>query len=137
MIEIINKNIITKLFVIKNGLLVITLPDKDVLYIGNKNSNLTGYLNIHSKNIFNRIVKFGAIGFSEAYIHNEISSPDISKVILLLYFLAANSANPPQPQPISSILSPAFISVISHKLLYFLFCAVNNSSSSLSNNAEE
>ena len=41
MIEIINKNIITKLFVIKNGLLVITLPDKDVLYIGNKNSNLT------------------------------------------------------------------------------------------------
>ena len=50
MIEIINKNIITKLFVIKNGLLVITLPDKDVLYIGDKNSNLTGYLNIHSKN---------------------------------------------------------------------------------------
>ena len=83
MIEIINKNIITKFFVIKNGLLVITLPDKDVLYIGDKNSNLTGYLNIHSKNIFNRIVKFGAIGFSEAYIHNEISSPDISKVILL------------------------------------------------------
>ena len=83
MIEIINKNIITKLFVIKNGLLVITLPDKDVLYIGDKNSNLTGYLNIHSKNIFNRIVKFGAIGFSEAYLHNEISSPDISKVILL------------------------------------------------------
>ena len=83
MIEIINKNIITKFFVIKNGLLVITLPDKDVLYIGDKNSNLTGYLNIHSKNIFNRIIKFGAIGFSEAYIHNEISSPDISKVILL------------------------------------------------------
>ena len=83
MIEIINKNIINKLFVIKNGLLVITLPDKDMLYIGDKNSNLTAYLNIHSKNIFNRIIKFGAIGFSEAYIHNEISSPDISKVILL------------------------------------------------------
>ena len=63
MIEIINKNIITKFFVIKNGLLVITLPDKDVLYIGDKNSNLTGYLNIHSKNIFNRIIKFGAILF--------------------------------------------------------------------------
>ena len=52
MIEIINKNIINKLFVIKNGLLVITLPDKDIFYIGDKNSNLTAYLNIHSKNIF-------------------------------------------------------------------------------------
>ena len=63
MIEIINKNIINKLFVIKNGLLVITLPDKDMLYIGDKNSNLTAYLNIHSKNIFNRIIKFELLVF--------------------------------------------------------------------------
>ena len=83
MIKKINKDIITKLFFIKNGLLIITLPDKDKLYIGGQESNLIAYLNIHSKNLYNRVIKSGAIGFSEAYINSEISSPDISKVIFL------------------------------------------------------
>lgn len=83
MIKRINKNILSKLFSIKNGLLIITFSDKEKLYIGNKESNLVAYLNIHSNTVFNRVIKSGSIGFSEAYIDGEISSPNISKVIYL------------------------------------------------------
>tara|TARA_Y100001934_G_C12325667_1_gene762461 strand:+ start:216 stop:1403 length:1188 start_codon:yes stop_codon:yes gene_type:complete len=83
MINKINKNIINKLFFIKNGLLEVTFSDKEKIFIGDKESNLTAYLNIHSFNAFNRIIKSGSIGFSEAYINSELSSPDISKVIFL------------------------------------------------------
>ncbi len=83
MIKNINKRIITKLFFIEEGLLIIHLPNKDKLCIGDKDSNLVAYLNIHSQNLYNRVIKSGALGFSEAYINSEISSPDISKVIFL------------------------------------------------------
>ena len=84
MIKTINKNFFTKLLFVNDGLLIIHLPDKEKIYIGDEESNLVASLNIHSWKVYYRIVKSGALGFSEAYINNEISSPDISKVIFLL-----------------------------------------------------
>ncbi len=84
MIEKIDKNIITKLFFIKNGLLTITLPDRSKIYLGEKESDLVANLIINSKNFYNRIFRSGAIGFAESYINSEISSPNISKVIYIL-----------------------------------------------------
>lgn len=93
MIKNINKTIITKLFFIKDGLLVINQPNEDKIYIGDKDSNLVANLNIHSQNLFKRIMKSGAIGFSEAYINSEISSPDISKVIFLFSLNRRHNTN--------------------------------------------
>ena len=78
---------------LKDGLLVINQPNEDKIYIGDKDSNLVANLNIHSQNLFKRIMKSGAIGFSEAYINSEISSPDISKVIFLFSLNRRHNTN--------------------------------------------
>ncbi len=93
MIKNFNKTIINKLFFIKEGLLIIHQTNDDKLYIGDKNSNLIAYLNIHSQNLFKRIMKSGALGFSESYINREISSPDISKVIFLFSLNRKHNTN--------------------------------------------
>jgi cyclopropane-fatty-acyl-phospholipid synthase len=84
MIKSLNKNLIRNLFTINNGLLILNLPDKSIIKIGKNNTNLVGILDIHSWNLFKRIFRSGAIGFSESYINNEVSSPNISNVIYLL-----------------------------------------------------
>jgi len=78
-----NKDFIAKILFIRNGLLILNLPDKSVINIGNKNTQLTAELDVHSWKMFNRIVKSGSLGFAESYMNYEVSSPDISKVIYL------------------------------------------------------
>ena len=83
MINKYNKNLINKYFYIKEGLLKLILPDKSEVNLGNNNSNFRAELYIRSWKTFNRVIKEGSIGFAEAYINSEASSPDISKVIQL------------------------------------------------------
>ena len=83
MINKVNKNLINKMLFIKEGLLKLNLPDKTAINIGNINSTFIAELDIHTWNVFNRVIKEGSIGFAEAYINSEASSPDISKVIQL------------------------------------------------------
>ena len=84
MINKVNKNLINKMLFIEEGLLKLILPDKTAVNIGKINSTFIAELNIHTWKVFNRVIKGGSIGFAEAYINSETSSPDISKVIQLL-----------------------------------------------------
>ena len=84
MINKVNKNLINKMLFIEEGLLKLNLPDKTAVNIGKINSPFIAELNIHTWKVFNRVIKGGSIGFAEAYINSETSSPDISKVIQLL-----------------------------------------------------
>ena len=79
-----NIKLITKLLHINEGLLKLKLPDNKELYIGKINSKFIAELDIHSWQIFNKIIKEGSMGFAEAYMNSEASSPDILKVIQLL-----------------------------------------------------
>ena len=79
-----NIKLITKLLHINEGLLKLKLPDNKELYIGKINSKFIAELDIHSWKIFNKIIKEGSMGFAEAYMNSEASSPDILKVIQLL-----------------------------------------------------
>ena len=83
MINKFNKNFITKMLFVKEGFLILKLPDRSIISIGNQNSDLSAELDIHSWKVFNKLATQGALGFAEAYINNETSSTDIAKVIQL------------------------------------------------------
>ena len=84
MINKFNIKLITKLLHINQGLLKLKLPNNKELHIGEINSEFIAELNIHSWQTFNKIIKEGSMGFAEAYMNSEASSPDILKVIQLL-----------------------------------------------------
>jgi len=103
MINKFNTKLVKNLLNINEGLLKLKLPDNKIINIGKINSKLTAELNIHSWKIFNRVVKEGSMGFAEAYMNSEVSSPDLLKVFQLLAINKNYNKNIIQGKPLYNL----------------------------------
>jgi len=75
----------------KNGRLEITLPDGSSTHFGEGNG-IQAQILVHDEAFFRRCVLFGDIGFGEAYMDGQWSSPEVSHVIA---WFIANIENAP------------------------------------------
>ncbi len=63
------------------GRLTITLPNGDLLAIGNGKSNIEANIYIKNANFYKKCVLYGDLGFAEAYINEDWNTDNITEVI--------------------------------------------------------
>lgn len=73
---------------IDTGRLTVTLPDESVHVIEGSKTGPIAELNIHSYRFMRRILRQGSVGFAEAYLEEDCSTPDMRAV---LDFTVANA----------------------------------------------
>ncbi len=69
---------------IEFGQLQVAMPDGEVLNFGKGANADLAVLKVHDAAFFSRTLRHGAIGFAEAYMDGQWSSPDIAKLLTLL-----------------------------------------------------
>lgn len=65
----------------KNGRLVITLPNGDIVFAGNEDSKILAEIHIRDEEFFKRCVLGGDVAFGEAYVDELWDTPSITAVI--------------------------------------------------------
>ena len=73
---------------ISNGRLTVTLPDGSVRVIEGSEEGPVAELTIHSYRFMRRVLRLGSLGFAEAYLEEDCSTPDMRAV---LDFTVANA----------------------------------------------
>lgn len=71
---------------LSQGQLQVELPDGQVLHFGTPTAAGGGaaILNVHDMKLFRRLMRSGSMGFAESYMDGEWSTPDLSKLLILL-----------------------------------------------------
>lgn len=75
------KIVVSSLVKMKNGLLILTMPDGSKISNETAEADIVAEIIINDYNFFVRCVKFGAIGFAESYIDDEWNTENIADVI--------------------------------------------------------
>jgi cyclopropane-fatty-acyl-phospholipid synthase len=63
------------------GRLSVTMPDGDVVTLGNGEGNVSADIQVHDPEFFRRCVLYGDIGFGESFVDGEWTTNDIREVI--------------------------------------------------------
>jgi cyclopropane-fatty-acyl-phospholipid synthase len=79
------------------GRLTVVLPDGEERVFGGLGSDLQAELRVHSPNFWRRCVLYGPIGFAEAFMEGEWTTPDLVK--LLAFFILNHEENPALKKP--------------------------------------
>ena len=69
---------------LSEGQLTFELPDGQVLHFGTPSSDGPATLTVHDMKLFRRLLRNGSMGFAESYMEGEWSTPDLSKLLILL-----------------------------------------------------
>ncbi|MBI9071517.1 MAG: class I SAM-dependent methyltransferase [Melioribacteraceae bacterium] len=80
-ISLYRKVVIELLRKMQKGYLQITLPEGDVINIGEKDQDINAYINIKDNSFFKKVVKFGDVGFGESYVDGDWETNNITNVI--------------------------------------------------------
>src|SRR5205085_2435878 len=75
------KTILKFLKPMQKGYLKITLPDDSVIELGNIGNSLRADVHIHEEHFFKRAFFYGDIGFAEAFMEEEWTTTDLTKLI--------------------------------------------------------
>ena len=69
---------------INKGLLTVSLPNGEQRFLGHAETGACESLTVNRYRFFTRVVLRGAIGFGEAYVEDDMDTPDLSGVLKLL-----------------------------------------------------
>jgi cyclopropane-fatty-acyl-phospholipid synthase len=76
------KAVLLALLNLRGGMLSVTLPSGEKLRFGDSASP-HAQLNIHEYRLMKRVLRHGSVGFADAYINGECSTPDLVAVLTL------------------------------------------------------
>jgi cyclopropane-fatty-acyl-phospholipid synthase len=66
------------------GQLQVEMPDRQVLDFGRRSDAGVAVLKVHDARFFRRVLRHGSMGFAEAYMDGQWSSPDLGKLLTIL-----------------------------------------------------
>ena len=69
---------------LSGGRLCLALPDGRVLEFGPSDTASPAVIKVHDLRFFRRVLRHGSMGFAEAYMDGQWSSPDLAKLLTLL-----------------------------------------------------